>query len=144
MRYAKDSEHYPGIKDYYSIYSYTVNTQENISVVVKLLEIKVNSTGIPILSYYDYHIVNKIENIVDPDWDQDSDPPKPKGFDPLNPLTWGYLAWDDIPRIVNQELLYGTKVLEKSRSKTIEQAIIEVLIDIGHLPNDPGWKIIDE
>jgi len=143
MKYAKNSTIIPGAKDYYEIISYNVNKQPDLQVMLKLLKVEIKTNGISDLSYKNLNIVNKIETIIDPAWNETSTPPKPEGFDPLNPITWGDLSWDEIPRIINPDKLYVNKILEDFKTMTIDESIFNTLKLLGEVPSGSEWSLLD-
>lgn len=142
MKYAKDSLIIKGAKDFYSIVSYNVDKIRK-TAFVNISFSQVLENGTSEVSYNEYHVTDKVEYIIDPLWDSSSVPSKPDGFDPLNPVSWGDLSWDDIPRVVNPDKLYVTLLIKESElAGSIEKAIFNKLILLGILPNSNEWSFI--
>jgi len=143
MKYSKESVLIPGVKDYYEILTYSVTKQPELQVMLRLMKVEIDSKGISNISYKGVNIVNKIETIIDTNWNENSVPPKPVDFDPLNPLTWGDLSWDDIPRIINPDKLYVDKILNDFKSLPMDESIFNSLKILGEVPSDKGWELLD-
>jgi hypothetical protein len=73
------------------------------------------------------------ETIIDPDWKD-----KPQGFVIHDPLTWGDLSWDDIPRKTDPDKLYVSKIIEKTQE--IEEILIQKLIGADLIPTNGEYK----
>lgn len=143
MKYIKDSNIISGAKDYYYIVSNKIDKIKK-QIIITLLYNEHIEDGTTKIFYLDFNILNQIEYILDPNWDEQSNPPKPEGFDLLNPVTWGDLAWDEIPRVINSEKLYADKIINASENNItpIEQIIFEMLILLNKLPSSEEWRLI--
>lgn len=109
------------------------------------------TNGIPRCEEKYYSIFNNIINVldfsVDPDWDANSNPPKPKNFDITDPATWGDLMWQDIPKITTSPEQYFSEFVRKSiihnteytLFENLDYAILSYLTSIKELPVGDQW-----
>jgi len=137
MKYVKDSALIPGAKDFYSIISYMIDKVKK-SIHITLMYVEHTSDGLIKIEYSEHTIIDKIEYIIDPDWNESSNPPKPADFDKLNPLTWGSLTFDQIPRVLNKDFMYATNLINtmESGSGVVESVLIDGLISLKILSSD--------
>jgi hypothetical protein len=66
-------------------------------------------------------------------WNESSTPPKPKGFDIDNIMTWEDLLYDDIPKIANPESQYYDIFSELADSRGVSEAIYLMMVKLGSL-----------
>ncbi len=133
MKYAKNSPIIEGAKDFCYVSAFNVDKIRK-QITAQISFVNHLSDGTCSISFADYTITNIEEMIIDPEWNEFSSPPKPSNFDPLNPLTWESLAWDELPRVLNKQKLYFDRVLDEvEKGQTYEKVILEFLIELGKI-----------
>jgi hypothetical protein len=132
MRYVIANTNFSGTFDSYEIIEYSLNKTIK-SINFRIQKITINLNGVPETTIAQNNIIDIQEIIIDPAWNESSTPhPKPAGFDFSDPTTWETLSWDDIPKTINPEKLYVTKIINSS--DPIEKGIIENIIALGKIP----------
>lgn len=136
MKYCKDSI-LPGVKDFYSITSYYID-KLNKKALVHLLYVEHIKDGTANFIHSEHHLVDRKELIIDPNWSSESEVPKPSNFVITDPSTWGALAFDEIPKVLNPDKLYASRVVlaAEQGKEAIEAVLIDGLIEGGFLSND--------
>jgi len=140
MKYTRQSVNNVAVKESYDFIYYMIEKQNN-SVVYRILHADSDVNGNIVTDVMTGDIHNIKHMVVDPDWDDQSVPPKPVGFDEDLPSTWGNLSWDDIPKVIDSTTLYATDIIANiSGGANIEQEIFDTLITLGQLPlSSEGW-----
>jgi len=144
MKYVKESQYVPGAKDFYSIVNYMIDKVRKV-VHISLMFVSHTADGLIDISYSEHSILDKQEYIIDPEWTEQSIPPKPTGFNAVDPSTWGNLSFDDIPKVLNPTKLFASNIIKAIERGTTsaESVLIDALIEEGILPNDPNtWSKI--
>lgn len=146
MKYARASLLYEGIFDYYCVNRYFVEKLARI-VSVTLMFVHNNESGFADISFKEERIEDEKVLIIDPGWDERSTPPKPEGFNLMNPTTWGGLTYDDIPKIYDPGRLHATRLINalEKPGAIPDEVIIDTLVALGKLPSqEAGWiKVVE-
>lgn len=125
MKYIIANNLISGTYDTYEILDFFVN--KGIKCVSgKLQKLNIMETGIINSTIENFTIADAVEIIVDPAWTA-----RPLDFEITNPLTWGELSWDDIPKIQNPDKLYASIIIE---SNNTERYIIDYFQQFGVVP----------
>lgn len=133
MKYVVANKTIQGVHDTYELLEYSIN-KVNKFISGKIIKLLVDSNGYINSIIEPFNISNQVDIIIDPSWNEESLPvPKPEGFDPLDPLTWGYLSWDDIPKVQNPDTLYADKIIN---AEDKEKEIFEYLASINFIPSN--------
>mgnify|MGYP001194316313 CR=1 FL=1 len=133
MKYIVPNQYFQGIFDTYILSEFNINKVNKI-IFAKLNSIKINQAGTIDADTTTHNIQDIVEIMIDSNWDINSTPvAKPDGFDSLDPMTWGELSWDDIPKIQNKDKLYATNIFNGEGN--IEENIINYLITNGAIPS---------
>jgi len=143
MKLAKESNLFPGTKDFYMLSAYKIDKIRK-RVNLRLCYYEHIEDGTLSVGEYEHAILDKPEYIVDPNWNEDSDPPKPLNFDPLDPSTWGALSFDDIPKALDPSKLFATRVINAINQgiENPEKPIFDALIDMGVISRGTKWQYL--
>lgn len=88
------------------------------------------------------HIVLQNSNnlIIDPTWNENSDPPKPDGFDFNKVFTWiNKISYDDIPKYIEPSMEYFSRI-DAAENKELE--IFNCLITKELIPRGSEWRFL--
>lgn len=141
MKYFRDSKSFPGVKEHYDINYYAINKNYK-NVTVTYIKTYITDSGFVEKKEFSDSIMNLPSTmIVDSNWNENSNPPKPSNFKIDDPFTWGTLSWEDIPMIEDTSKNYYDMIANGvNDGKNVEKLIMEILIKRGSLPSDESWK----
>jgi len=145
MPYVKQSA-IQGAFDSYEIVGFTCDMdQKSISVSMRKTTID-SVTGIPRILQIICDVKDMNAKILDPNWNAQSTPAKPTGFDINDATTWGGLTYSQFPFVTDPakqffSSLAVTDPVGTSIFGRIKKALYDALIASGELPSDPGWSL---
>jgi len=144
MKYVKKSP-YVDAYDAYEVTWYSIDKYEK-RVFVNVTHVYHTKDGFPVVEILKLPIEDREVTIVDPDWNENSIPPKPANFSLTNPSTWGDLRFDEIPTVLDKRYLYASRIIESlSRADTgLDEIILSTLIDTGKIPGGNKWTMIKD
>lgn len=143
MKYRRPSPELSLAFEHYEILSFNVDCGAP-HVRARIMHVEPQKDGNLKTSFQEISLVNVQEIIIDPSWNEMSDPPKPEGFDSSRPITWGNLTPGDIPTVIDEQKLYASRCLELLKYTPFHKALFPILIERGDLPSGNEWSLVSE
>lgn len=148
MKLVKASKYVSGAYDQYTLSSFNVSKLDKMVGFYMILS-EIQSDGTVKLTNNNANIFNQQNagKIVDPNWNENSTPPKPANFSLTDVSTWGTITYDEIPLIDDPSKQFFDIFMGYYTTSSCEEAIFKVAVLSGNLPdydnNDPlAWHLI--